>query len=82
MYVAQNGEFLGGVLISDKEKPTAKAAVKALRDGGVRTVMLTGDGEAAEMCIRDRFWDFTRERRLMTAVSRFVREKILEEQAQ
>ena len=28
------------------------------------------------------FWDFTRERRLMTAVSRFVREKILEEQAQ
>ena len=47
VYVAQKGEFLGGVLISDREKPTAKAAVKALRDGGVRTVMLTGDGEAA-----------------------------------
>ena len=28
------------------------------------------------------FWDFTRERRVMAAVSRFVREKILEEQAQ
>ena len=47
VYVAQKGEFLGGVLISDREKPTAKAAIKALRDGGVRTVMLTGDGEAA-----------------------------------
>ena len=47
VYVAQSGEFLGGVLISDKEKPTAKGAVKALRAGGVRTVMLTGDGEAA-----------------------------------
>ena len=47
VYVAQNGGFLGGVLISDKEKPTAKAAIKALRAGGVRTVMLTGDGEAA-----------------------------------
>ena len=47
VYVAQNGAFLGGVLISDQEKPTAKAAIKALRAGGVRTVMLTGDGEAA-----------------------------------
>ena len=28
------------------------------------------------------FWDFTRERRVMAAVSRFVRGKILEGQAQ
>ena len=51
VYVAQKGEFLGGVLISDREKPTAKGAVESLRRAGVRTVMLTGDSEAAARAV-------------------------------
>ncbi|HJA26375.1 MAG TPA: cadmium-translocating P-type ATPase [Candidatus Fournierella merdigallinarum] len=47
VYVAVNGAFAGSVLISDRPKPTAKGAVESLRRAGVRTVMLTGDSEAA-----------------------------------
>lgn len=43
VYVARDGQFLGSLLISDEEKPTAAAAMKDLRQQGVRTVMLTGD---------------------------------------
>ena len=46
VYVARNGQFLGSLLISDEEKPTAAAAMKDLRQQGVRTVMLTGDSPA------------------------------------
>ena len=46
VYVARDGEFLGAVLISDEEKPTARKAIAALKAQGVRTVMLTGDAPA------------------------------------
>lgn len=46
VYVARDGQFLGSLLISDEEKPTAAAAMKDLRQQGVRTVMLTGDSPA------------------------------------
>ena len=46
VYVAREGQFLGSILISDQQKPTAAAAVHDLREQGVRTVMLTGDSEA------------------------------------
>ena len=46
VYVARDGAYLGAILISDEEKPTAKAAVQDLRAQGVRTVMLTGDSPA------------------------------------
>ncbi len=46
VYLAQEGRFLGSILISDLEKPTAKAAIQGLRRQGIRTVMLTGDSEA------------------------------------
>ncbi len=45
-YVARDGQFLGSILISDEEKPTARPAVQDLRAQGVRTVMLTGDDPA------------------------------------
>ena len=46
VYVARDGAFLGAVLISDEEKPTARKAIAALKAQGVRTVMLTGDAPA------------------------------------
>ena len=51
VYVAVNGAFAGSVLISDRPKPTAKGAVESLRRAGVRTVMLTGDSEAAARAV-------------------------------
>ena len=46
VYVARDGTFLGTVLISDEEKPTARKAIAALKAQGVRTIMLTGDAPA------------------------------------
>ena len=46
VYLARDGRFLGSILISDEEKPTAQTAMEDLRRQGVRTVMLTGDSPA------------------------------------
>ena len=47
VHVACDGQYLGQILISDMEKPTAAAAVTALKKTGVKqTVMLTGDAES------------------------------------
>lgn len=44
IHIACDGEYAGHVVISDVVKPHAAAAVRALRQNGVRkTVMLTGD---------------------------------------
>jgi len=57
--VARGGRLLGWFEIADALRPTARAAVDALRALGVRTVMLTGDSEkvahevAAEAGIAD-----------------------------
>lgn len=46
VYVAVDGKYWGYILISDALKPTSVAAVKAMKDCGVRkTVMLTGDSK-------------------------------------
>ena len=54
VYVARDGQFLGSILISDEEKPTARAAVQDLRAQGVRTVMLTGDSPAVARQVAER----------------------------
>jgi Cd2+/Zn2+-exporting ATPase len=47
VHVAQDGVYLGHIVISDMVKPGSKAAVAALaREGVKRTVMLTGDTAA------------------------------------
>ncbi|MBC5582131.1 cadmium-translocating P-type ATPase [Anaerofilum sp. BX8] len=47
VYVARQGRYLGAILISDEVKEDAAAAVRALREAGIRkTVMLTGDARA------------------------------------
>lgn len=46
VHMAIDGEYVGYILISDRIKPEAKAAVAALKKAGVkRTVMLTGDAK-------------------------------------
>lgn len=52
VYLSQDKQYLGALVISDAVKPEAKEAIKQLHDEGVtQTVMLTGDrkesGEAA-----------------------------------
>ena len=51
VYVAREGQFIGSILISDEEKPTAKAAMQGLQAQGVRTVMLTGDSLAVAQAV-------------------------------
>jgi Cu+-exporting ATPase len=43
IYVAIDGRACGVLAIADPVKPSAKAALQALRDDGLRIVMLTGD---------------------------------------
>lgn len=48
LFIAKDSELLGHILISDRLKPTSKAAIKELRNSNVRrTVMLTGDRQEA-----------------------------------
>ena len=51
VYVARQGQFIGSILISDEEKPTAKASMQGLQAQGVRTVMLTGDSPAVAQAV-------------------------------
>lgn len=46
VHVAREGRYLGCAVISDQIKPTAPAAIQALKARGIRTVMLTGDSRA------------------------------------
>ena len=48
VHVAVDGAYWGQILISDVEKPNARAAIQSLKKAGVKNiVMLTGDSEAA-----------------------------------
>ena len=48
VHVALAGAYSGHILITDQIKPNAKAAITALRRAGIsKTVMLTGDADAA-----------------------------------
>ncbi|WP_328610793.1 heavy metal translocating P-type ATPase [Amycolatopsis sp. NBC_00345] len=49
--VAVDGEVAGVVVVRDVVKPSARAAVTALRELGLRTVLLTGDHEVAARAV-------------------------------
>jgi Cu+-exporting ATPase len=49
VYVAIDGRAAGAFLLSDQIKPSAPAAIRALRADGIRIVMLTGDRREAAM---------------------------------
>ena len=43
IYVARGGALLGAIEIADRIRPEAKRAIEAIREMGLRTVLLTGD---------------------------------------
>jgi P-type E1-E2 ATPase len=45
IFVARGGTFLGTLVVADMLRPEAKAAVKSLKDMGLKTVLLTGDAK-------------------------------------
>ena len=47
VYVARGGQALGSIRIADVLRPEAKHAVAAMRRMGLRTVLLSGDTQAA-----------------------------------
>jgi Cu+-exporting ATPase len=51
MYVAVDGAVEGLVAVADPVKPTTPAAIAALRDAGVRIVMLTGDNRVTASAV-------------------------------
>src|SRR5437667_10001374 len=46
LYVAADGQVLGLIAVADRIRPTAKSAVSALHDLGIRVLLLTGDSRA------------------------------------
>jgi heavy metal translocating P-type ATPase len=51
IFVAWEGKLAGFVAIADPIKPTTPAALAALREAGVRIVMLTGDGKTTALAV-------------------------------
>ncbi|MCC2634075.1 MAG: copper-translocating P-type ATPase [Ramlibacter sp.] len=51
IFVAIEGKLAGFVAIADPIKATTPAALKALREAGVRIVMLTGDGNTTAQAV-------------------------------
>ena len=61
LYVAKDGAYVGAILLADKPKATAAQAITELKKLGVKkTVMLTGDAQAAAEQARPRRWAWTR----------------------
>lgn len=54
VFVAVNGTFVGNIVIADTIKEDASSAIAAVKKMGIRTVMLTGDGqESANKVAKD-----------------------------
>lgn len=51
VYVAENGKFVGGLVISDEIKPESKRVINSLNSMGAKTVMLTGDNDKAASAV-------------------------------
>ena len=51
--VAENGVFVGYLVIADTIKDGAKAAVEQLKQQGLTAVMLTGDGESSAKAVAE-----------------------------
>ncbi|GAA1846041.1 heavy metal translocating P-type ATPase [Pseudonocardia ailaonensis] len=43
VYVLRDGQVLGALALADEVRPESRAAVRTLRDKGIRTIMITGD---------------------------------------
>jgi len=54
VFAGWDGEVRGAFVVADREKPTSAAAVAALHDLGLETVMLTGDRRSAAEAVAAR----------------------------
>jgi Cu+-exporting ATPase len=54
IFLAVNGKPAGVIAIADPVKETTPAALKALRDAGIRVVMLTGDNRTTAQAVAKR----------------------------
>jgi len=54
VYVAIGGHAAGAILLRDRVKPYAAGAVEALKQSGLRIVMLTGDRQASAKMVADK----------------------------
>lgn len=52
-YLAESGNAVGFVVISDKIKESSKEAIKNLQAKGLRVIMLTGDNEDTAKAVSD-----------------------------
>jgi Cu+-exporting ATPase len=50
-WLARDGQVLGLLAFGDRIKPSARAAVAALHQDGIRTVLITGDNEGSAQAI-------------------------------
>ena len=51
LFFARNGELAGTIAVADEVKPTSAAAIRALSELGVKTIMLTGDNRLTAKAI-------------------------------
>lgn len=51
LYFARGGRFLGIIAVSDTVKKDSAKAVRALREMGIKTVLLTGDNEKVALAV-------------------------------
>jgi Cu+-exporting ATPase len=54
LLVAADGRLLGVLAVADPNKPTSAAAVRRLREAGLRVEMVTGDREDTARAVADR----------------------------
>lgn len=52
-FVIEDGSLVGGIRFADEPRPEAAQAISTLKDRGLRTIMLTGDNQAAARDIGD-----------------------------
>ena len=51
VYVARAGQVLGSIRIADVLRPEAKSAIAAMRQMGLKTILLSGDTQAATLSV-------------------------------
>jgi Cd2+/Zn2+-exporting ATPase/Cu+-exporting ATPase len=51
VFVARGGKFLGAIVVADRARPEAAAAIAAIHAMGIRTILLSGDAQAVAQAL-------------------------------